>query len=258
MSFGEPLRRQHGFEELMTEEQINEMVIRRYTKVQSSWGLWQMNLYVQWKRLSWRWVIAGTHFGKRLFDVIGSSLLLVVLSPLFLILALLVKIEDGGPVIFAQTRVGKWGRLFRMLKFRSMCPNAEERLREILVQNQHEDGVTFKIRDDPRMTRFGRWMRRYSLDELPQLVNVLLGDMSLVGPRPPVPREVALYTPGDRRRLEITPGLTCFWQIGGRSEIDFKEQVHLDVLYIESQSFWLDLKILVKTIPAVLTGRGAC
>jgi lipopolysaccharide/colanic/teichoic acid biosynthesis glycosyltransferase len=242
----------------MTEERIKELVIRRYTKVQSPWGLWQMNLYVHWKRISWHAVIMGASLAKRLFDVAASSLLILLLSPVFLLLSSLVKAEDGGPVIFAQVRIGRWGRLFKMYKFRSMCLNAEERLREILPRNEHRQGVTFKMKDDPRITHIGRWMRRYSLDELPQLFNVLKGDMSLVGPRPPLPREVDLYSMADRRRLAATPGLTCFWQIGGRSEIDFKEQVHLDVLYIESQSLWLDLKILCKTIPAVLSGKGAC
>ena len=242
----------------MTENQIRELLIRRYTRAQSPWGLWQLNLYVHWKRISWRWVVAGASFIKRLFDLIASSVLIVLMSPGFLLLALLVKMEDGGPVIFAQTRIGRWGRLFKMYKFRSMCRNAEERLREILPQNAHQQGVTFKMKDDPRITRAGRWMRRYSLDELPQLFNVLKGDMSLVGPRPPLPREVDMYSIADRRRLAATPGLTCFWQIGGRSEIDFKEQVNLDVLYIESQSLWLDLKILCRTIPAVLSGKGAC
>ena len=242
----------------MTEEQIKELVIRRYTKVQNPWGLWQMNLYVHWKRLSWHWVIAGTSALKRLFDVICSTLLIALISPAFLLLAALVKLEDGGPVIFTQVRVGRWGRLFQMYKFRSMCRDAEEKLSDVLLQNQHQQGVTFKMKQDPRITRVGRWMRRYSLDELPQLFNVLKGDMSLVGPRPPLPREVELYSIADRRRLAATPGLTCFWQIGGRSEIDFKEQVQLDVLYIESQSLWLDLKILCRTIPAVLSGKGAC
>jgi exopolysaccharide biosynthesis polyprenyl glycosylphosphotransferase len=241
----------------MTEEKIKELVIRRYTRVQSPWGLWQMNLYVHWKRFSWHCAVVGASLAKRLFDILVSSLLIIVLSPVFLLLALLVKLEDGGPVIFAQIRVGKWGRLFEMHKFRSMCRHAEERLREILPRNEHRQGITFKMKDDPRITGVGRWMRRYSLDELPQLFNVLKGDMSLVGPRPPLPREVDLYSMPDRRRLAATPGLTCFWQIGGRSEIDFKEQVQLDVLYIESQSLWLDLKILCKTIPAVLSGKGA-
>jgi lipopolysaccharide/colanic/teichoic acid biosynthesis glycosyltransferase len=242
----------------MTEERIRELVIRRYLNVQRPWRLWQLNLYVQWKRFSWRFVVAGTGLIKRLFDLLASSFCLVVASPLLGLLALLVKLEDGGPVIFAQTRVGWRGRTFRMYKFRSMCPNAEERLREILPHNEHAQGVTFKMKGDPRITRVGKWMRRYSLDELPQLVNVLKGDMSMVGPRPPLEREVELYSPADRLRLAAIPGLTCFWQIGGRSEIDFKEQVHLDVLYIESQSFWLDFKILCQTIPAVLSGKGAC
>jgi lipopolysaccharide/colanic/teichoic acid biosynthesis glycosyltransferase len=145
-----------------------------------------------------------------------------------------------------------------MYKFRSMCVDAEQRLHSVLEKNKHATGVTFKINDDPRITRIGRWLRKFSIDEFPQFYNVLIGDMSLVGPRPPLPREVAKYSPADRRRLEATPGLTCFWQIGGRAEIDFPEQVQLDVQYIESQNFWLDLKILVKTIPAVLLGRGAC
>src|ERR1041385_4771513 len=178
----------------MTEEQIKELVIRRYTKVQSPWGLWQMNLYVHWKRLSWHWIVASTSALKRLFDMLSSAFLILLLSPLFLLLALLVKCQDGGPVIFSQTRVGRFGRLFEMYKFRSMCRNAEERLREILPQNRHGEGVTFKMKDDPRITGVGRWMRRYSLDELPQFFNVLKGDMSLVGPRPPLPREVELYS----------------------------------------------------------------
>ena len=126
------------------------------------------------------------------------------------------------------------------------------------LSNQLKEGVTFKLKDDPRMTRVGKWLRKYSFDELPQLYNVLIGDMSLVGPRPPVPREVALYRPSDRRRLAAKPGITCIWQISGRSEIDFSGQVGLDVGYIESQSFLTDLKILIKTIPAVLSGKGAC
>jgi lipopolysaccharide/colanic/teichoic acid biosynthesis glycosyltransferase len=139
-----------------------------------------------------------------------------------------------------------------------MKADAEQKLVELLNQNTHATGVTFKIKDDPRVTKVGKWLRKFSLDEFPQFYNVLIGDMSLVGPRPPVPREVAKYSWADRRRLEVIPGLTCFWQIEGRANIDFPEQVQLDVQYIESQSFWLDLKILVKTVPAVLLGRGAC
>ena len=178
-------------------------------------------------------------------------------SHLFLLIAAINKLEDGGPVIYLQTRVGKFGQEFKMWKFRSMCLDAEARMRELLAQNQHREGVTFKLKNDPRITRIGKWLRKFSLDELPQFFNVLKGEMSLVGPRPPVPREVALYSLADRRRLSVAPGITCVWQISGRSEIDFSGQVQLDVHYIESQSFWLDIKILLKTIPAVLNGKGA-
>ena len=171
---------------------------------------------------------------------------------------LLIKLEDGGAAFFVQTRVGQFGREFKMYKFRSMCLDAEQRLKELLRQNQHREGVTFKLKDDPRITRVGKWLRKFSLDELPQLYNVFRGDMSLVGPRPPVPREVALYTPAHRRRLAAKPGITCIWQISGRAEIDFTGQVQLDVNYIESQSFWVDVRILALTLPAVLSGRGAC
>jgi lipopolysaccharide/colanic/teichoic acid biosynthesis glycosyltransferase len=139
-----------------------------------------------------------------------------------------------------------------------MCLDAEARLKELLAQNHHAEGVTFKIKDDPRITRVGRMIRKYSLDELPQFYNVLIGDMSLVGPRPPVPREVSKYSLAQRRRLAIKPGITCLWQVGGRSNIDFTGQVQLDLQYIENQSFWGDVKILLKTIPAVLLGDGAC
>jgi lipopolysaccharide/colanic/teichoic acid biosynthesis glycosyltransferase len=242
----------------MTEQEMQRLIVRRYAAVQSPLGIWRLNLYMRWKRFSWRWVIASATFAKRCFDTSMSALALLVLSPLFVLLSILIKLEDGGSVLFSQNRVGQWGREFKMFKFRSMTPDAEQRLGELLVRNEHMDGVTFKIKDDPRLTRVGRWMRKFSLDELPQFFNVLIGDMSLVGPRPPLPREVALYSPADRRRLAAVPGITCFWQIGGRSEIDFSRQVQMDVEYIESQSFWLDLKILLKTVPAVLSGRGAC
>src|SRR5438045_6957490 len=145
-----------------------------------------------------------------------------------------------------------------MYKIRSMCLDAEQRLKEILEKNHHKEGVTFKLKDDPRITKVGRWLRKFSLDELPQIFNVFIGNMSLVGPRPPVPREVAKYAPADRRRLATRPGITCIWQISGRSEIDFSGQVPLDVNYIEAQGFWLDMLILLRTVPAVLSGKGAC
>jgi exopolysaccharide biosynthesis polyprenyl glycosylphosphotransferase len=242
----------------MSEQELNALLVERYTALQSPWGRWKLNAYAKAKRFSWRCVIFSAQFLKRFLDIIVASLALTVLSPIFLLVAILIKLEDGGPVFFAQRRVGKWGREFRMFKFRSMCVDAEQRLQALLAKNHHLTGVTFKAKDDPRITRIGKWIRKFSIDEFPQFYNVLRGDMSLVGPRPPVPREVAMYTPADRRRLEVTPGLTCFWQIGGRAEIDFPEQVRLDVQYIESQSLWLDVKILLRTVPAVLLGRGAC
>ena len=168
-----------------------------------------------------------------------------------------IVLEDGWPVFFAQQRVGLNGALFPFYKFRSMLRNADKLKDQLLQQNESGDGVIFKMKHDPRITRTGRFIRRFSLDELPQLLNVLRGDLTIVGPRPPVPREVALYTLEDRKRLHVKPGLTCFWQIQGRSEIPFKEQVRLDLQYIHSQSLRQDLLIMVKTIPAVLFGRGA-
>ena len=236
---------------------MDTLLMERFLALQSPIGRWRLNGYARLKRLVWRGLTGGTRRAKRIFDAGVTFLLLLLLSPLFLLIALLIKLEDGGPVFFVQTRVGKWGRHFKMFKFRSMYVNAEQRLQELLAQNQHREGVTFKMKNDPRITRVGKWLRRLSFDELPQLINVLKGDMSLVGPRPPVPREVAMYSAAERRRLMATPGITCLWQIGGRAEIDFSGQVQLDVRYIESQTFWGDVRILWKTIPAVLSGRGA-
>ena len=208
------------------------------------------------KKYAWMLVTGSARFLKRVVDIVGSATLLLLFSPVFLIIAILIKLEDGGPVFYAQTRVGKWGREFTMYKFRSMIVNADK-LKDQLLDKNEAGGVIFKMKDDPRITRIGKWLRKLSLDELPQLWNVLKGDMSLVGPRPPVPREVALYTLEDRRRLDVKPGITCIWQVSGRSEIDFEGQVRLDVQYIESQSLLTDIKILLKTIPAVLLGKGA-
>lgn len=242
----------------MSDKELQALLIDRFGALETPVGRLRFNAYSVWKRLSWQAVISSSQFIKRGFDMVVSAMVLLMLSPMFAVVALLIKFEDGGPVFFGQRRVGKFGREFKMWKFRSMCPNAEQKLKELLAKNQHQQGVTFKMKDDPRITRIGRILRKYSIDEFPQFWNVLKGEMSLVGPRPPLPREVALYSRSDRHRLAATPGLTCFWQIGGRANIDFPEQVQLDVRYIESQSFWLDLWILLKTIPAVLLGRGAC
>jgi len=226
--------------------------------LEGQYGGGGMHLRYLRKKYAWLLVTGGSRLIKRAIDMIGSGLGLLFLSPVFASIALTVKLTDGGPVFYVQTRVGKWGREFPFPKFRSMVMNADKLKDELLEDNEHgSEGVTFKMKDDPRITWIGKYLRRFSLDELPQLWSVFRGDMSLVGPRPPVPREVELYTIRDRRRLNITPGITCIWQISGRSEIPFPEQVELDVRYIQSQSVWLDLKILFQTVPAVLFGKGA-
>lgn len=194
---------------------------------------------------------------KRLLDIGVSTCALIALSPLLIIVSALIKLESPGPLVFSQVRVGQYGRYFTMYKFRSMRTDAEEIKKKLMEQNEMDGGVLFKMKHDPRVTKTGRFIRKYSIDELPQLWNVLNGSMSLVGPRPPVPSEVDQYSIQDRRRLGVKPGITCIWQVSGRSEIAFAEQVELDVDYIESHGFLTDIKILFKTIPAVLLGKGA-
>lgn len=195
---------------------------------------------------------------KRTFDILFSLLVLVFLSPLFFAIALAIKLDDpAGPVLFCQERVGKDGRRFCMYKFRSMVVGAEEELAGLVDMNE-KAGPVFKMRDDPRVTRIGRVLRRHSLDELPQFVNVLKGDMSVVGPRPALPREVVDYTPWQAQRLFVTPGLTCYWQASRhRDEIPFDEWVAMDLAYIERCSVLVDLKLIAKTVGAVLTAQGS-
>ena len=208
-------------------------------------------------KLSWSFAVDGERIAKRSIDIACSVLLLVGLMPVFLVVSGLIKQNDGGPVLFWQTRIGRWGREFRFPKFRSMVINAEGLKATLLAHSDHQQSITFKMKHDPRITWIGRIIRKLSIDELPQLWCVLKGDMSLVGPRPPIPAEVSKYTLADRRRLDMTPGLTCFWQVNGRGTIPFDKQVQLDVDYIEDWSFWLDCKLLLKTIPAVISGNGA-
>ena len=216
------------------------------------------NRFRHWrKKYCWFIVTGGARLLKRALDIVVAASMIVALSPLFLVVWLCIKLTDRGPVFFWQMRVGKWGREFPFPKFRSMVINAEAIKDSILDQSDHSDSITFKMKKDPRITWIGRIIRKLSIDELPQLWSVLIGDMSIVGPRPPVPREVAQYTLADRRRLDVTPGLTCTWQISGRGDIAFNEQVELDSDYIESQTFWSDIAILFKTVPAVLSGKGA-
>lgn len=195
-------------------------------------------------------------FIKHTFDRIASLALLIILSPLFLIISILIKLTSKGPVLFRQKRVGFYGREFTLYKFRSMVYNAEE-LREKYEHLNKARGPVFKICDDPRITKVGKFLRRTSLDELPQIVNVLSGRMSLVGPRPPIPQEVAKYSRSDRRRLSMKPGITGLWQVSGRSDIAFEDWMKLDLKYIDSWSLKEDFSILIKTLPALFTGKGA-
>jgi len=244
---------------------LHDRLAARLITAQTPTGRWRLNASMQGKRLAWRCVVSSAYAIKRAFDVVISLTVLALFSPIYALLAALVKL-DGGPVFFLQTRVGLHGRDFKMIKFRSMCVDAEARLKDLLALNEKTQGITFKMKDDPRITKIGRLLRKSSLDELPQFLNVLKGEMSLVGPRPPVPREVAMYSQEDRRRFLAKPGITCLWQvgeraggvfeIGDRNQIDFEEQVGLDVRYIESQSFWIDIWLLCKTVPAILFGKG--
>ncbi len=192
---------------------------------------------------------------KRALDLTLSLLGLCLFGPLLLLIGAAIKLEDGGPVLFSQERAGFKGRGFRFYKLRSMRVDAESQWGALRAQES--SSPRFKMERDPRVTRTGRWLRRFSLDELPQLWNVVLGDLSLVGPRPALLEEVAEYEPRHRRRLDVSPGVTCIWQVSGRSTIPFEQQVELDLIYIHTQSLLLDVRILLRTVPAVLSGRGA-
>lgn len=194
-------------------------------------------------------------FVKRILDVICSCLALVVLSPVFLAAAIAVK-TDGGPVFYSQKRAGRNNKIFNMYKFRSMCPNAEN-LQEELMQYNEVDGPVFKMKNDPRITKVGKFIRKYSIDELPQLVNILKGDMSIVGPRPPLLREVEQYDSYQMQRLLVTPGLTCFWQACGRSNVCFDDWIYMDMQYIKRRNLMVDIELIIKTVFAVIFKRGA-
>jgi len=187
-------------------------------------------------------------FFKRTIDILGSGIGLIILSPIFILVALAIKIEDPkGKVFFVQERCGENNKLFKMYKFRSMISNAEELLEELICENEM-DGPVFKIKEDPRITRVGRFIRKTSIDELPQLFNILMGDMSIVGPRPAIPHEVAEYNEYQKQRLLVKPGLTCIWQVSGRNSIGFDEWVDMDLEYIEKRNLWIDIKLIFKTV----------
>ncbi len=194
---------------------------------------------------------------KRGLDIATSIVAMTFLSPVLLLVGLAIKIESKGPVFFKQTRVGVNGKHFTMWKFRSMSVDAEQQKAMLNDQNEMANGVLFKMRKDPRITKVGTLIRKTSIDELPQLFNVLKGDMSLVGPRPPLPSEVLQYNRRDRVRMSVVPGITCYWQVSGRSDIPFAQQVELDIKYIETQSLMVDVALLARTVPAVVLAKGA-
>ncbi|MCD5424486.1 sugar transferase [Limosilactobacillus fermentum] len=211
-------------------------------------------IHIDAERLNRQYFYRGI---KRLFDAVASAIGLVVISPVLLIIAICIKVDDPhGPVFYTQTRVGKDGHEFKIIKFRSMVSNADELLAKLQDQNE-VDGAMFKMKDDPRITRVGRVIRKYSLDELPQLINVVTGSMSIVGPRPPLVSEVEQYTEYDKQRLLVTPGATGMWQVGGRNDVDFDEMVRLDLTYIQNRSVWLDLKIMLETVKVMIKPNGA-
>jgi exopolysaccharide biosynthesis polyprenyl glycosylphosphotransferase len=196
------------------------------------------------------------YFLKRGTDIVVALFLLALLLPIIPVVAVLIKLDSPGPIFFKQKRVGKNGKFFHFYKFRSMVSGAENVIGALRPLSS-VDGPVFKIKDDPRITHVGRFLRRSSLDELPQLINVLKGDMSIVGPRPNLPSEVSQYLPWQKRRLDVTPGITCFWQIAGRSHIGFQEWMRLDLEYVRKRSYVTDLKIMFKTVPAVIARKGA-
>ncbi len=212
---------------------------------------------LRFKSRYWKWRFNLSKTLKRSFDVLLASILLVAFSPIFILVSILIKMDSEGPLFFKQERVGLNGKLFSMWKFRSMVDNAEAIRENLNDSNEMKNGVLFKIKHDPRVTKVGRFIRKSSIDELPQLVNVILGDMSLVGPRPHLEREVNEYRRFDYARLRVMPGVTGLWQVEGRSDSPFETQVKLDLQYIETQSLLLDIILLFRTIPAVLMGRGA-
>lgn len=238
-----PVRR-HAPRQLPRERPTSRMDTLRQHLAESNWNVrfYYVSAYRVWKRT---------------LDITIAGAAMIVLAPLMLAVAALIKMHDGGPVLYWQTRVGKKGAHIPFPKFRSMVMNAEALKASLAEKNEDEDGVKFKMKADPRVTAIGRFIRKYSIDELPQLCCVLRGDMTLVGPRPPLPSEVRKYTAHDWQRLDVVPGLTCLWQIRGRSDLSFKKQVALDLEYIRKRGFVMDVKILAGTIPAVLSARGA-
>lgn len=241
---------------LLIDDRYAELVNPVTGKIDPQW----YRLRLRYRRPIGYWFSLHSRPGrmmKRIVDIVGSFMALLMLLPVFIVTAIAIRLDSKGPIFFSQKRVGAGGREFNFYKFRSMRPDAEKIKDQLLKMNQSKDGVIFKMKDDPRITRVGKFIRKYSIDELPQFYNVLRGDMSLVGARPPVPREVSEYDTEAWRRLEIIPGLTCIWQISGRSAIGFRDQVKLDVKYLTRQDVFFDIALCFLTVPAVLKGDGA-
>ena len=209
------------------------------------------------RRIYWKWARLSAGALKRVFDIVAGTILLIMLSPIFMVIIPLIRMESPGPAFYSQMRVGLRGEMFKLWKFRSMYKDADQRRAALEKENEMTGGVIFKMKKDPRITRLGGFIRKMSIDELPQLWNVIKGDMSLVGPRPALASEVELYSIEERVRLMAKPGLTCIWQVEGRSEIPFPQQVLLDEDYLYRQSLFTDIKLLFQTIPAVIRGKGA-
>ena len=231
------------------EVQVKQEVLVEENNFQVIEGTGRRKYYIGKQKMAYRVV-------KRIMDVVCSVIALIVLFPVFLITAVAIWIEDGGPVIYAQDRNGLNGKVFRMYKFRSMCRDAEKLHKKLLKRNE-ADGPVFKMKRDPRVTKVGRVIRRTSIDELPQLINILKGDMSIVGPRPIVTYETERFNEYQKQRMAVKPGLTCYWQCRGRSDVSFDEWIELDLKYIEEESFWVDVKIVLHTVRIVLSGKGA-
>lgn len=233
-------------------------VVEKDIKVKRSNNLPNKILTIKKRKESYQSISTNKNVStsKTVFDKIGALVGIIIASPLALLIALAIKLEDGGPILFKQVRSGMNGRPFIFYKFRTMNVNAESEKNELLSLNEMS-GPVFKITDDPRVTLVGKFLRKTSMDELPQFYNVIKGDMSLVGPRPPLSSEVKQYKEWQYRRLSVKPGITCLWQINGRNNIDFDKWMKLDLYYIDNWSFWTDIKIILKTIPAILRCNGA-
>lgn len=242
---------------LRYEARTRELISGFHDQIQNRMQRTRLSFRASFRRLTHRWSTTLGTSSKRSTDVILSIMALICLSPLFALVAIAIRLDSPGPIFYQQQRAGYRGRAFSMWKFRSMCVDAEKLREQLEAQNEIADGVTFKMRNDPRVTRVGRFIRKYSIDELPQLFNVLRGDMSIVGPRPGLFNELTKYELSQRQRLDIKPGLTSEWVVAGRNDLSFAEQAELDIQYRNQRTLWRDIVLMLKTVPALIRGSGA-